>query len=247
MSTQSAGKRAVLLGLISVAALVGCNSASLTSPSQTSLPTPSTPQATATPSTSSGQKPTATLAPARFWERFAPGDPEEHFVEFDSLKAMTAASHLVVVGKLESVSIGPDFVDSYSNHIHEATVDVSVLEVIKGTVSTKKPGHVLVWALLGIDRSADSPDAHRQFDILKASLPRENAILFMTNTEQWAKQIGATTAPDVDPFAYQLYGQQGYVRNVAGHATFSGTTTWAGNLVNRSFDKVVAEVIADAH
>lgn len=188
----------------------------------------------------SSDAPEATSSDAdSFWIEAVGTGPE--FITFPSLKAAVQGSDAVVVGTISSIKNGPEHRDDYGNVGHFATVDVVIDEAIRGVVATRNPGHVEMRIVLGVSRAVDDVTFEEQFRSLEASLPKEQALLMLFNTADYAKRIGAPPNSGEDAFAYELFGGQSVIRNASGSAKPFPMEGWTEELSGRTFESVVEE------
>jgi hypothetical protein len=182
-----------------------------------------------------------------------PGDPGS--VSFLSLAAIAVASDAVVIASPGVLVKGPDFPDEYGNVIHLATLTLNIERVIRGTVETKQPGTLALrfWLGVGDTGGYDYTDV---FARLAGSKPSGRAILYLANMAALNERMGGP--PDhwqADPYAYEILGGQGYLRevdglieppSVPGEALARMAGAWQTELRGRPFDEVVASLDAIA-
>lgn len=187
------------------------------------------------------------------WAMLIPGDPGS--VSYRSLTAIAVDSDAVVIAAPGDLVKGPDFPDEYGNVIHLATLTLTVDRVIRGTVKTRQPGTLALRFWLGVG-DAGGYDYGDVFTRLAASKPSGRAIFYLANTAALNARMGGP--PDqwqADPYAYQVLGGQGYLRDVDGlivpprvpeEALSRMAGSWQIELSGRPFDEVVASLDAIA-
>jgi hypothetical protein len=191
------------------------------------------------------------LSPDQAWALLIPGDPAA--ISYPSLEAIVRAADLVVVGRLGNLAYGPTNADEYGVIGYMTSLSVEVDRVLLGAPRSRVPGTVTLWVVLGLgDRSYDY---RPEFERLSAAISRgERAIFFLVNMAEKASRNGfPLDDPQADPYAYQILGGQGFLRDVAGRveppqlsedALGRMAGRWQLALRGRPFDEVVAEIAA---
>ena len=89
-----------------------------------------------------------------------------------------------------------------------------------------------------------------------ADPPRGRTVFFLSNMAEWVRKLGGSLEqPSADPYAYQVLGGQGFLRDLGGRgqparlsddalATMAGT--WQEDLRGRPFDETVRALEAIA-
>lgn len=242
-------------GLLVAGALVagGCVASSgaiAPSPNLEASPTPSF--GAVAPTTSPAPPPSPEpLSPDQAWALLIPGDPAA--ISYPSLEAIVRAADLVVVASPTNLVKGPDFTDEYGNVIYLVSLTLDVERVLSGSVATKEPGSLTLRTWLGVgDPGGDAYEA--EFERLIDCRPSGRAVFFLANMAAENERMGGPPDhPAADPYAYQILGGQGFLRDVAGRverpqlsedALRRMAGRWQLALQGRSFDEVVAEVAA---
>jgi len=175
-----------------------------------------------------------------FWSRLVTGDPEA--VTFQSLAEIADAADAVVIGVIQTIESGPHLTDEYGVTGHYATAIVEIDRVLRAGTGTG-PGEVVrVWTFLGAGTGED--DYSAEYELLASSVDRARAILFLANTVEWARFVGADpTSGMVDPEAFIILGGQGYLRDVGGKVAAPVVGDgWPEALVGRRFSDAVRAV-----
>lgn len=216
--------------------------------------TPSTAVATATAADMATVAPSTSLEPLsadQAWAMLIPGDPAS--ISYPSLAAIVSDADVVVIASPGKLVKGPDFTDEYGNVIYLASLTLNVERVISGTVATKAPGTLTLRTWLGVgDPGGDNYGA--EFARLVASRPSGRAVFFLANMAALNKRMGGPPDhPAADPYAYQILGGQGFLRDVGGQteppqlsedALNRMAGRWQLALTGRRFVEVVAEIAA---
>ncbi len=227
------------------AGCVASPGAAATTPNGTVNPTPSPAAATAT------VEPWPSLAPLsadEAWAMLIPGDPAS--ISYPSLVAITRDADAVVIATPGELVKGPDFTDESGNVIYLASLRLNVERVIRGTVKTTEPGTLTLRTWLGVDPGGY--DYGAEFARLVASQPSGRGVFFLANMAALNERMGGPSDHfQADPYAYQILGGQGFLRDVGGLAEPPRLSddaldimagTWQTALRGRSFDEVVAEI-----
>lgn len=184
-----------------------------------------------------------------------PFDPAS--ISYSSLAAIARDADAVVIASPGELVKGPTFVDKYGNDIHLASLTLDVERVIRGMVNTKRLGTLTLWIPLSVSTSGYGYAEY--FDNLAASAPSGRAIFHLKNMAEWARKFGAPLDdPQADPYAYQILGGQGFLREIdglakppllSGDALATMAGTWQLDLQGDPFDEVVhtLDAIAREH
>jgi len=179
-----------------------------------------------------------------------PGDPAA--VSYPSIAAIASDADVVVVGTPGRLTKGPEFVDEYGNTVYLASLSLRVERVIFGNVQTKEPGTLTIRTWLGVGDKDN--DFESEFARIAAAPLSGRAIFFLANMAALNQRMGGPKDhPSADPYAYQILGGQGFLREVAGkaepprlpaEALAAMAGRWQIDLKGRSFDEVVELVAA---
>ncbi len=246
-----------LLGLLVALAVTsaGCvasSGAGVASPDLDAGLTASIAPATATAADMATVAPSTSLEPLsadQAWALLIPGDPAS--ISYPSLAAIVRDADVVVIASPGKLVKGPDFTDEYGNVIYLASLTLNVERVLSGTVRTKEPGTLTLRTWLGVgDSGGDGYGA--EFARLFASRPSGRAVFFLANMAALNKRMGGPPDhPAADPYAYQILGGQGFLRDIGGRteppqlsedALTGMAGRWQIALRGRLFDEVVAEI-----
>jgi hypothetical protein len=173
--------------------------------------------------------------------RLIPGEPEA--ITYDSVAGIKADASAVIVGRIGSVSAGPDFQDQYGNTTHLATIMIDIEEVLKGPVVEADPGRLKLWTVAGVG-TGEFPNEGGA-ERLASALPRERAVFFTVNMAELVEQLGGPAdVPQADPEAYEVLGGNGFIREVDGAAEPPAWVSagWPAEFRGRRFDEVVDEI-----
>lgn len=245
-----------LVLLLAIAALSGAACTSPSAGGAASLPDLRTavPSASAVPPTPEPSPPPslAPLSEQEAWIHLIPGDPAS--ISYPSLAAITRDSDLVVVATPGEIVRGPANKDEFGMAAYMATLTLNIEQVIRGKISSRQPGSVALWVLLGAGEA--EYDYQAEFERYEASVPRGRTIFFLSNMAAKAERNGfPTDDPQADPYAYQVLGGQGFLREVGGRlqpaqlsddALMTMAGRWQEDLRGRPFDDVVRTLEAIA-
>jgi hypothetical protein len=218
--------------LVLLLVIAGCVASPGAKPSDT-VPSPS--QSTTTPAVE--PTPLATLSPDEFWTGLFYGDPD--FTEFPSIGALIGYSDAVIVASIEAVSQGPNYDAGSGMTEYDAYVTIHVERVLHGSlVSETVP--IIVMLYLGNDVTV----ALTQLDLMKASMPHEQGILFVKNLVAWDEQLTGQATSKYDPSVYQVVSAQGVIRNAHGIANpaLNAPGTWPKGYKGMPFGAVVSAI-----
>ena len=175
-----------------------------------------------------------------------PGDPAS--ISYPSLATLARDADAIVIASPGALVKGPDFTDEYGNVIYLASLTLNVERVFRGTVSTREPGLLTLRFGLGVG-DPGGYDYGDNFSRLVASHLSGRAIFFLANMAALNKRMGGPADHfQADPYAYQILGGQGFLRDVNARieppalspdtlATMAGT--WQSDLRGRPFAEVV--------
>lgn len=250
--TRLSGLALVVLALATGTA--ACVAPSAGAPAGTlSSPSPAVPASTPPDSAAVALPSLEPLSADEAWAMLIPGDPTS--ISYRSPAALMRDADLVVVGRLGGVRAGPDNADKYGVVAYLASVTLDVERVIRGTLVTREPGTLTLWVVIGIGDGGS--DFSAQVDQFATSVPRgERAVLFLVNMAAKAgRNDFPADDPQADPYAYQILGGQGFLRDVGGRVEPPGLSAdalaimagrWQEDLRGRPFDQVVRSLEAIA-
>lgn len=188
----------------------------------------------------------APVTPDDAWAMLIPGDPAS--ISYPSLAELARDADAVVIASPGALVKGPDFTDEYGNVIHLATLTLNVERLIRGSIKTRQPGTLALWISLGVG-DPGGYDYAEYFARLLDAKPSGRAIFHLKNMAAWNEKMGGPADhPQADPYAYQILGGQGFLRDVNARieppalspdtlATMAGT--WQSDLRGRPFAEVV--------
>lgn len=191
------------------------------------------------------------------WAMLIPGDPAS--ISYRSPAALMRASDVVVLATMGELIEGPDFtVTSETGRVdivHQASLTLKVERVIRGTVKTREPGTLTLrtWFGVGDPGGYDYADT---FASLAASPMSGRGVFFLANMAALnTRSGGPPDHPAADPYAYQIQGGQGFLRDVGGRiepprlsedALFTMAGRWQEDLRGQPFDQAVRSLEAIA-
>jgi hypothetical protein len=198
-------------------------------------PVPPSSQSTTAPAVQ--PTPLATLSPDEFWTGLFSGDPD--FTEFSSVGALIGYSDAVVVASIESVSQGPSYDAGSGMTEYDTYVTIHVERVLHGSLASET-----VPIIVMLDLGQDATVARTQLELLKASMPHEQGILFVRNLVAWDKQLTGKSTSKYDPSVYQVVSAQGVVRNAngIGRPALNAPGTWPKGYEGMPFGAVVSAI-----
>jgi len=210
----------------------GCVASPGAKPSDT-VPSPS--QSTTAPAVE--PTPLATLSPDEFWTGLFYGDPD--FTEFSSVGALIGYSDAVVVASIESVSQGPSHDAGSGMTEYDAYVTIHVERVLHGSLASET-----VPIIVMLDLGKDATVAPTRLELLKASMPHEQGILFVKNLAAWDEQLTGKSTSRYDPSVYQVVSAQGVIRNAngIGRPALNAPGTWPRGYKGMPFGVVVSAI-----
>jgi len=186
------------------------------------------------------------------WAMLIPGDPAS--ISYPSLSAIARDADVVVVATPGELVKGPANADEYGITAYMATLTLNIERVVRGKVNSRQPGTLALWVLLGVGDSRY--DYQAEFDRLLGNVPRGRTIFFLSNMAEWTRKFGGSPdQPAADPYAYEVLGGQGFLRELNGKleparlsndalATMAGR--WQEDLRGRPFDETVRALEAIA-
>lgn len=207
----------------------------------------STDEASPTPEPTTSPEPTPTIGPLSddpqailersdtFWDAVTGGD---YANRYHTLREMTNASDLVVVGRFSEIWFG-DEVNGFP--VSRATVLVD--EVLKGTPKTQVPG-TFVQQLLPVSGSQEGA--------VRDTLPSHQHLFFLWFAPSEMERQGEVPRED-DPERYDYYmlnGDQAVLRSIGDVTRVlmpSNLEVFPGELDGAPFDEVVDQVRAFAN
>ena len=186
-----------------------------------------------------------------------PGDPAS--ISYRSPAALMRDADLVVIATTGELIEGPDFtVTNESGRVaivHLASLTLNVERVLRGTVKTREPGTLTLRMWLGVGDPGGN-DYADTFESLAASPISGRGVFFLANLAALNTRMGGPPDhPAVDPYAYQIQGGQGFLRDVGGRvepprlsedALFTMAGRWQEDLRGQPFDALVRSLDAIA-
>lgn len=165
------------------------------------------------------------------------GDPD--FTEFSSVGALIGYSDAVIVASIESVSLGPSYDAGSGMTEYDACVIVHVDRVLHGSL-TSATVPIIVMLSLGKDGTV----AMTRLQLLNASMPHEQGILFVKNLAARDEQLTGQSTSKYDPAVYQVVSAQGVIRNAHGIANpaLNAPGTWPKGYKGLPFGTVVSAI-----
>ena len=213
-------------------------------------PSQSTPTQPSDPSPATSIEP---LSADEAWAMLIPGDPAS--ISYRSPAALMRDADLVVVATTGELTEGPDFTDEYGNVIHLASLTLNVERVLRGTVKTREPGTLTLRTWLGVG-DPGGYDYADTFASLATSPISGRGVFFLANMAALNTRMGGPPDhPAADPYAYQIQGGQGFLRDVGGRvepprlsedALFTMAGRWQEDLRGQPFDALVRSLDAIA-
>lgn len=187
--------------------------------------------------TAAEPSPLATLSQDEFWTGFFYGDPD--FTEFSSVGALIGYSDAVIVASIESVSQAPSYDAGSGMTESDAYVIVHVDRVLDGSL-TSATVPIIVMLYLGKDATV----ALTRLQLLDASMPHEQGILFVKNLAAWDEQLIGQSTSKYNTAVYQVVSAQGVIRNAHGIANPALHTpgTWPNGYKGLPFGAVVSAI-----
>lgn len=253
-------RRDLALASILAIAAAGCSVEPAGGGSAPAVGIPSARPSQAAPPQPSDPSPAPSLAPLsadEAWAMLIPGDPAS--VSYRSPAALMRDSDVVVMATVGELTDGPDFTTpggtGAGSIVHLASLTLNVERVLRGTVKTREPGTLTlrIWLGVGDPGGYDYADT---FASLATSPISGRGVFFLANMAALNTRMGGPPDhPAADPYAYQIQGGQGFLRDVGDRvepprlsedALFTMAGRWQEDLRGQPFDALVRSLDAIA-